>query len=519
MSKNVKDHLFELIKSLSKSEKRYFKLISSRHTIGEVNNYIVLFDYIDKLDSYDEEALFEHFKGESFLNRYSITKKRLYDHILSALDAYYSSSSIDAQLFKQLHGAEILYKKSLYSHADRLLNSARKLAAKYERTNVLLEIGRIQKKLIENSGYNDVSQEQLEKIANSDNEQLTANTNYSRLWVLKSKLFTALAQQGVSRSDEERKFFDAIFDEVIRSFNPKKISKDSAYLYYHILSAYYFATNQFEKCKEALQTNVALFEKNKSFLEQHPNSYFSALTNVIYVSERLGNYSESNLYLQKLKNLPHDYQLEDNEDFQIKLFSSTSSIELATYIKRGDFESAEGLIPVIENGLIKYGSKISAQRRAFFAYKFAGVYMGLGDFSSALKWVNSILNDNDLDDTGDIFACAHLLDLLIHLELKHDQLLPYAIKSTQRFLKSRNRMHDFEKVMLHFIGKINKSSDVFEDENLWSDLHKELLGIKEDVYQSVALEYFDFESWAKSKINRKSFEKVVKEKFVQLTMH
>ena len=83
MSSKVNHALFDLVKSMTKSEKRYFKLVSSRHTIGDENNYVRIFDYLDKLDGYDEDKLFDHFKGESFLNRFSITKKRLYDHILN----------------------------------------------------------------------------------------------------------------------------------------------------------------------------------------------------------------------------------------------------------------------------------------------------------------------------------------------------------------------------------------------------------------------------------------------------
>ena len=95
MSTKVKEGLFELIKSLSKSEKRYFKLISSRHTIGDENNYVRLFDFIDKQDVYNEKQLFIEFNGEAFLHRFSITKKRLYNHVLNALYEFYSSSSID----------------------------------------------------------------------------------------------------------------------------------------------------------------------------------------------------------------------------------------------------------------------------------------------------------------------------------------------------------------------------------------------------------------------------------------
>ena len=62
---------------MSKAEKRYFKLYSSRHTLGEKNNYSILFDAIDKQEEYDEGKLMKKFKGEAFTNRFSISKRRL----------------------------------------------------------------------------------------------------------------------------------------------------------------------------------------------------------------------------------------------------------------------------------------------------------------------------------------------------------------------------------------------------------------------------------------------------------
>ena len=55
--KTVSEELFQLIKSLSKQEKRYFKLYASRHVIGEKNKYVQLFDAIDKQAAYNEEKI------------------------------------------------------------------------------------------------------------------------------------------------------------------------------------------------------------------------------------------------------------------------------------------------------------------------------------------------------------------------------------------------------------------------------------------------------------------------------
>ncbi len=47
----VTDDLFQLIKSLDQSEKRYFKVFATMHIKGSDNNkYVGLFDAIDKQD-------------------------------------------------------------------------------------------------------------------------------------------------------------------------------------------------------------------------------------------------------------------------------------------------------------------------------------------------------------------------------------------------------------------------------------------------------------------------------------
>ena len=75
-------------------------------------------------------------------------------------------------------------------------------------------------------------------------------------------------------------------------------------------------------------------------------------------------------------------------------------------------------------------------------------------------------------------------------------------------------MYSFEKVFLQFIGRLVKSKDHFEIEKEWEDLYNDLAAItNDDVFESVALDYFDFQSWAESKLKGKSFDTVVREKY------
>ena len=67
-----KGNLFFLIKSLTKAEKRYFKVFASAANSNK--NYILLFDYLDRQQSYDEKDLKAHFRDMAFSRQLHVTK-------------------------------------------------------------------------------------------------------------------------------------------------------------------------------------------------------------------------------------------------------------------------------------------------------------------------------------------------------------------------------------------------------------------------------------------------------------
>jgi hypothetical protein len=509
MSTRVKDSIHELIQSLTKSEKRYFKLFSSRHTIGESNNYVILFDYIEKQPVYSEEELFQHFNGEAFLNKFSITKKRLYDQILAALDAFHSNSSVEAQLRTMLHSVDILYKKSLYDQCNDILRSAEKLALKNNLHIILMEIGKKKKRLLENKGYTSLDVKNINDILEQDEFYIGKEQLYNKLWSIKSKLFHQLGQKGSSRNQEDIDAFKVIMEDLTLTNKLEDFDAETAYLYHHTYSAYYFALNDFSTCLDHLLININAFENDKLHLQQHPNSYFSTLTNAIFVAEKLENHKGATQLLNQLKSWSNQLDAATNEDLKLKLFSSINSIEINIYLRRGEYQKAENLIQPVETGIRLYQDKLTIQRRCYLEFKLAVIYIGLNDFQKALKWINEILNNKELDQKQDIYGYTMILDLLVHLELKHHDLLPYAVKNTLRFLKGRNRLFAIEKVLLQFISKLHKTKDQLDQESLWEEIYLELNNLNKDELDSTALEYFDFRAWAESKFKRKSFQEII----------
>src|SRR5688572_16421824 len=107
MSKK-EENLISLIHSLSKSEKRYFSLYASRHTIGKQNNTLRLFKKLEVLKNYSEKKFLEKNRTEAFAKHYRFNKHFLYKLILDSLRAYHSGKTPESEIRELIHNAEIL---------------------------------------------------------------------------------------------------------------------------------------------------------------------------------------------------------------------------------------------------------------------------------------------------------------------------------------------------------------------------------------------------------------------------
>ncbi|MFA7272595.1 MAG: hypothetical protein WC044_01930 [Crocinitomicaceae bacterium] len=514
MSSKVNDFLHELIHSLSKSEKRYFKLLSSRHTIGEENNYIVLFDYIESQDQYDEPTLIRHFSGQAFLNKLSITKKRLYNHILGALDNFHAQANVESQIFKMIHSAEILSQKSLYDQSIKILLSAEKLAKKNDYTNLLIHIRSKIKALIEKNNYLDIQSVELQFILDTDQELLAQSREEITLWNLKSHLFQHMAFHGIARTQEEKTKYEAFYLKYLEAPVTEKSSAESNYLALHLQSAYFFSVQDSANSLLKLQENLSLFQQDERLMKKFPERYFSILSNLIYTTESLNQTKASDDYLTELKRFENEIQSQSNDiDLQLKLFTTVASIEISSLTRKGEFQKALHQLPELEKGLLKNRDKISPIRNAFLHYKMATVYLSTGKVLLAQKEVRKILNDTELDKKEDIVAFSHLLELFIQIETGDMEFLNYSCRSAKRFLSSRKRMYGMEQELLSFAQKYISVKNTFDAEERWQKLYAKLSNLAKDPYQASALEYFDFLTWALAKANNGSFEQLSKEKF------
>lgn len=89
-----KNDLHDLVHSLSKSEKRYFKLQSQAH--GGDGNYLRMFEILEKKTLFDERTLQNAFPEQVSAKQLHVTKNYLREKILESLRSFHSQMSRDA---------------------------------------------------------------------------------------------------------------------------------------------------------------------------------------------------------------------------------------------------------------------------------------------------------------------------------------------------------------------------------------------------------------------------------------
>lgn len=96
------EDLFLLIRSLTREEKRYFKLHAKSHVIGKYkNHYEKLFDALNYWEGdYDETAFKRKHRAKTFTKNLSDHKQYLYNEIVDACLEFNLSNSVELQFYK-----------------------------------------------------------------------------------------------------------------------------------------------------------------------------------------------------------------------------------------------------------------------------------------------------------------------------------------------------------------------------------------------------------------------------------
>ena len=485
-----KHHLFLLIKSLTKAEKRHFKL--STATAGQDKKYIHLFDFIDKQEAYDEGVIRRRFEKEAFVKQLHVAKNYLNKLILKSLRNFHTGMSKEAELNELLRDAEILLRRELFDQCEHVLAKAQRLACEYEKHQYLVAIYEWQRKLLLSRAGGGQRQSTLNELITLQRESLRKLITLNDYWDLTVNIFDHLEPQTSKQSKKSD------LHPLLKNIKSAD-TLQSRILYYHALQTNYFLSGQLSKAEKCASDLIHMLENQPEHIRDNPASYITALNNKIGVCLQAGKLDAIPELLHNIRGIPQTYDLKPNSRMAVKAVLQTYNVELEMYRDKGEVEKGVALIDKIEILLAEYGERAPDEYKILLQYQCAYLLFMKKNFKASLIWLNKILSKRGSPIREDIQSFAQLLNLIIHFELENISLLKYAVDSCRRLLKRKRELHDFEKVLLRFFSKISLAHEE-KYPDLFQQLKQTLFANTEQHVAANALDYLDFNRWIEEKL-------------------
>lgn len=510
MSKSKSDGLFQLIKSLSRSEKRYFKLYVDSIGGNTPKKYIRLFDLIDQQEDFDEVRILEKEKSLKPA-QLSNMKAHLYYKILQSMRLYHQTAVIEIQIRELVDFAQLLLNKSLYEHCANILQKAKKMASKIDNLELLLEILKWEKRVLSQTVGRD-NEARVNRIIEDVQDVNTRINNINTFTNLSVKLNSLYKRMGFIRNKADYNKVVGLFNASIPPYKEESLSLNEKLNLYHLLVGYYFMIQDFEKGYYYANKWVNLFEDNAAMIPSRLETYINSINNLMIAQYKLFKYYEFIETNKKLKAVRFIPGISLNENIKLKLLKYTYVHQFNRYFMLGDFDQGVALMNRIKPGLELFANQLDNHSRIILYYKTASLYFGNDNFNEAIQSLNKIINANEGTLREDVHSFARILNLICHYELGNVDVIDYYIRSTYRFLLKKGDMHSFQRYILSFLKKLG--SGITQDELIhqFENLRAQLIPLEDNPYEKRPFMYFDIISWLESKIQKKRISTVIKEK-------
>ena len=509
MPNRSSDVLFQLIKSLEKSEKRNFKLYMTRNSASGDLKSIQLFDALDKMDEYDEAQLLSRNKGIR-KQQLSNAKAHLYRELLSSLRLIRQEDNIDIQLHEQLDYARILYNKGLYLQSLKTLDKIKENARAHNQVTFLLQVLFFEK-TIESLHITRSMQDRADQLAgevDAVNEQLRLISQFSNLAL---QLYSWYIRNGVARNEKDEIAVQEFFEKNL----PVDLSGQGFYekLYqYQGFCWYAFIRQDFLLYYRYAQKWVDLFEKEPFMVAIETSQYIKGMHNLLGAHFDLLNDQKFRETLKQFEEFSESEIVKNNVNNRIQTFVYLYISKLNQHFIDGTFTEGLSLVAYIEEKLSEYWIYLDRHRILVFYYKIACLYFGSGDYGKTIDFLNKIINWK-VDLRTDLQCYSRLLHLIAHYELGNFDLLEYLIKSVYRFMAKMENLSRVEEEIFRFLRKsFNLSPGEVKPE--LGKLLEELKKYEKNRFETRAFVYLDIISWLESKIRNVPVQDVIREKYL-----
>ncbi len=510
MTTDIKDNLFVLIKSLTKSEKRQFKLYVGRMDSNEDSKFLNLFNLLDKMNKYDEKKIIE--SNIVTKQQLSNLKAHLYKQILISLRLNPQHKNVKLHIRGQIDFATILYQKGLYKQSLKILDKVKSYALKYDENTSAYEIVEFEK-LIESLYVTRSLTNRTDELVTQTNHLKNLNDISSSLSNISLQLYEKLIKAGYAKSDSESKEIKTIFDEKIKYFNPEDLGFREKLIYYQSWVWYSLLAQDFLSSYRYASKWIDTFNKKPEMIKIHPVYYLKGYNFLLEALSLIKYPSKFKNRLNDMIKVVEDESFPVNQNLNALIFLYKYNNLFNLHVLEGTFKDSIKIIPEVLEGIEKNKNFIDHHHIMLLYYKIACMYFTVDDFNNCIRYTSLIIRNKNIKMREDLQCFTRILNLIAHWEAGLDFNLDKIIKETYNYLDKLNDLHEVQKTILKYL---NGLENIYPGEikGFLRNLYNELKKYEDDPYEKRAFLYLDIISWLESKIDRKPLQDIIKEKAI-----
>ena len=497
--------LVTLIHSLSKGEKRYFKLCSSLQKGAK--DYLFLFSLLEK--GGDADAIRKMFAQGKPAASYEATCKYLFKVMMDCLLKLHTDRRKSAVLMEGLQKADILFEKSMYEEGFKELAKIQIAAEEFEQYLIQLWAAKAELYYLSNLNFLQVSEAQLIKKQMKIDELI----KYSKTLHQHTSLYELLRHRflykgGVRTKQQKEQLNDLVVTELNLMSKPFAENFESKKMHLLFQAHYFISTSNYESAIKTFYELNELFTEHRFLWMESPFDYLSAMEGILDSLHTIRRYDEMHFFLEKLKHLQNH-----SVYFSVMIQRVVFIYKLVGLLDAGDFESAIALKEQFELSLFKKIHLLDLNKQAEVYLYTALIYLGAGNISKAHLYVNKILLESQLFYSLPVYRTFRLLHLLVHFELGNHEYIEYETRSIKRGLvSSESESYLLEKIVFTFVIQASKAKDAQAKAALWKKIKKDFEAIQYNKYEIQILKIFDFGCWIEASLCKQSFAALLKAK-------
>ncbi len=494
-----KDDSFNLIKSLTKTEKRYFRLNTSVH--GKTPpNYLRLFDAIDRQSIYDEQAIKKQFKGEAFIKQLSTAKNSLINKLLDSLRLYYAGSnlrSVSQKLRENLDHIEILSGKRTYTPMLKLLRRSKKLAYQYEEFLYLQLFIKLEYEwLVTQKAKNiDVLFDDLETEGHRVMQLIDLEHTFR---VLSRKVFSSIRLNPIEGAEKD------LWTEVLSHPILANISQLETFFCYrsfhNIKGSFALKQRDHQSTYHHFRLIIKRWEALPHMIADNPSEYLGSLANYMTGCYVVGKTEEHRQALDRVRQM--EYRMDQLSSMHLKTICSHEVLYylVSRKVTEGVLE-APRIIQLLES---VREDMYKAQLLVIY-YNLAVLYFFDEQPDKATEMLRNILHQEKTAARPDILRFSKLLLLVLYYEQNLPVLIATQHRSAYRSIKEPNVL---EQLLLSQLKKLDhlKVLSRSEQRDFFRKLQTDLDVIQQQTPKLLGLD--EIRIWVESRLTGQTMEAI-----------